>query len=74
MLAAVARRAGERGLPVQVALEERMACGFGVCWTCVVPIHGDDGATTMRRSCIDGPVFDGARVDWPGVLGGPSAP
>jgi len=74
MLAAVSRRVGERGLPVQVALEERMACGVGVCWTCVVPVHGADGVTTMRRSCIDGPVFDGAHVDWAGVLGGPSAP
>lgn len=48
----------------QCAVEEAMACGIGVCMTCVLPVTGDDGVTRMLRSCIDGPVMDGARVVW----------
>lgn len=57
MLRAVAGIAGAYGLPCQVAVEESMACGIGVCMTCVLPILGDDGVTRMVRSCVDGPVF-----------------
>ncbi len=49
-------------LPAQVAVEEAMACGTGICMSCVVPIVGDDGITRMARACVDGPVFRGERV------------
>ncbi|GLK10762.1 dihydroorotate dehydrogenase B (NAD(+)), electron transfer subunit [Streptosporangium carneum] len=52
----------EFDIPVQVAVEERMACGIGVCMTCVLPVIGDDGVTRMVRSCVEGPVFRGERV------------
>jgi dihydroorotate dehydrogenase electron transfer subunit len=48
----------------QCAVEEAMACGIGVCMTCVLPVTGEDGVTRMLRSCIDGPVMDGSRVVW----------
>ena len=64
MLRAVNDLGAERGIPVQVAVEESMACGIGVCMTCVLPIIGDDGLTRMLRSCVDGPVFRGDRVRW----------
>lgn len=64
MLAAVSGQCRELGLPVQVAVEERMGCGVGVCFTCVLPVQDDDDGVAMRRSCVDGPVFDGARVAW----------
>ncbi|WP_036321537.1 dihydroorotate dehydrogenase electron transfer subunit [Microbispora sp. ATCC PTA-5024] len=54
--------AAEFGIPVQVAVEEAMACGIGVCMTCVVPVIGDDGVTRMVRACVEGPVFRGERV------------
>ncbi len=57
MLRAVAAVAADYGLPCQVAVEESMACGIGVCMTCVLPVTGDDGITRMARSCVDGPVF-----------------
>jgi len=60
MLAAVARAAAAAGVPCQVAVEERMACGTGICYSCVVPTVG--GA--MVRSCVDGPVFAGGTVAW----------
>jgi dihydroorotate dehydrogenase electron transfer subunit len=63
MLAAVAHVARRRKIPVQVAVEEAMACGVGVCWTCVLPYAKKDGVHNLR-ACVDGPVFNGARIDW----------
>jgi dihydroorotate dehydrogenase electron transfer subunit len=55
----------ERRIPAQVALEERMGCGFGLCHTCVVPIARKDGSGYDHvRACTDGPVFNPARVMW----------
>ncbi|WP_443167699.1 dihydroorotate dehydrogenase electron transfer subunit [Nonomuraea sp. KM90] len=61
-LRAVTAVAMEFDIPVQVAVEESMACGIGVCMTCVLPVIGDDGATRMVRACAEGPVFRGERV------------
>jgi len=48
----------------QCSVEESMACGIGVCMTCVLPVEGDDGVIRMTRSCIEGPVMDGNKVLW----------
>ena len=64
MLAAVSVVGVRLGVEVRVALEERMACGLGICFTCVIPVRDRAGEVQMRRSCIDGPVMDGARVEW----------
>jgi dihydroorotate dehydrogenase electron transfer subunit len=64
MLRAVAEIATAHGLPSQVAVEEAMACGIGVCMTCVLPVRGDDGVTRMVRSCVEGPVFMGDALRW----------
>ncbi len=80
MLAAVTRVAHANGAWSQTAVEESMACGIGVCMTCVLPVVGDDGVTRMVRSCVEGPVFAGDRVRWDsvgtipaGTLGAPAA-
>jgi dihydroorotate dehydrogenase electron transfer subunit len=62
MLRAVAEAATARGVPSYVAVEESMACGIGVCMTCVLPVVGEDGRTRFSRSCTEGPVFGGDRV------------
>ena len=67
MLAAVTEVAAARGAHSQTAVEEAMACGIGVCMTCVLPVVGSDGLTRMTRSCIGGPVFDGHTVRWQDV-------
>ena len=67
MLRAVAEIGIDHGLPTQTAVEESMACGFGVCMTCVLPVYDDNGDTRMVRSCIEGPVFPGDRVRWDAV-------
>ncbi|MCU1599303.1 MAG: dihydroorotate oxidase electron transfer subunit, partial [Frankiales bacterium] len=64
MLKAVTEICTAHGIPCQVAVEESMACGVGVCMTCVLPVVGDDGQTRMVRSCVEGPVFLGDRVRW----------
>lgn len=64
MLAEVARISTKRRVYSQCAVEESMACGIGVCMTCVLPVVGDDGITRMVRSCVDGPIFRGDRVRW----------
>jgi dihydroorotate dehydrogenase electron transfer subunit len=68
MLEAVQRVAGAAyggaGIPTQLAVEESMACGVGVCMTCVLPVIGADGETRMLRSCVEGPVFAGDRIRW----------
>ena len=64
MLKAVTAQCVERHIPCQVAVEESMACGIGVCMTCVLPVVGDDGLTRMVRSCVEGPVFLGDKVRW----------
>jgi dihydroorotate dehydrogenase electron transfer subunit len=80
MLAAVAAVAAAAGAHSQCAVEEAMACGIGVCMTCVLPVRGADGVTRMVRSCTDGPVFRGSDVRWadvgtvpPDTLGAPVA-
>jgi dihydroorotate dehydrogenase electron transfer subunit len=62
MLRAVAAAATACGIPSYVAVEESMACGIGVCMTCVLPVVGEDGRTRFSRSCVEGPVFGGDRV------------
>jgi NAD(P)H-flavin reductase len=62
MLRAVAEQATAAGVPSYVAVEESMACGVGVCMTCVLPVVGEDGRTRFSRSCTEGPVFGGDRV------------
>lgn len=70
MLRSVTEVAAAHGAVAQVAVEESMACGVGVCMTCVLPVTGADGATRMVRSCVEGPVFRGDRVRWDAIEGG----
>ena len=60
MLKSVAAVAAEFGVPCQVSMEERMACGIGACLGCAVRMK--DGA--MKHVCKDGPVFHAEEVDW----------
>jgi dihydroorotate dehydrogenase electron transfer subunit len=70
MLRAVAELCVAQGIPCQVAVEEMMGCGLGVCWTCVVPVLAQDGRGWWNvRACVEGPVFNGARIWWERWLG-----
>jgi len=64
MLRAITELVANTEVIHQCAVEEAMACGIGICMTCVLPIRNEDESTSMLRSCIDGPVMDGSRVQW----------
>lgn len=67
MLSAITKITDSLSVVHQCAVEEAMACGIGVCMTCVLPVQNDDGTISMLRSCIDGPVMDGSKVQWNSV-------
>jgi dihydroorotate dehydrogenase electron transfer subunit len=66
MLRAVSEIAVAHQVPCQVAVEEHMACGTGVCWTCVIPVQRKDGWRNLR-ACTEGPVFNGAKIRWDAI-------
>lgn len=51
------RLAREFAIPGQVAMEQQMACGIGLCYCCVKDFNVD-GEIVQRRVCWEGPVFD----------------
>ena len=57
MLQAVVAIAQRAGVPGQASLERYMACGFGVCFTCVCKLRQPDGAFKNTRTCLAGPVI-----------------
>lgn len=59
MLRALAGIARERRVQCDVSLETPMACGLGICFSCVTKVKTDDG-WDYRRVCVDGPVFNAA--------------
>lgn len=45
--------------PVQVSLEVRMGCGFGICYGCTI-----NTISGLKQVCKDGPVFNINEIDW----------
>lgn len=64
MLAATARTAMRYSRPCQVSVERVMGCGLGGCYSCVVPMRGDDGRIHHVRSCLAGPVLAADQILW----------
>lgn len=62
MLRAVRSLCLEHDIEAFLCLEENMACGFGVCLGCAVPVHGPK---PYRYCCTDGPVFAATEIRWP---------
>lgn len=63
MLRAVSEISTEAGIPVEVSLDERMACGLGACLGCIIYMREGD-EIVQKRCCVEGPVFDGSKVAW----------
>ena len=57
----VARRAA---VPAEVSLETPMACGIGICFSCVAKVRTADDQWDYKRTCVDGPVFDAEKILW----------
>jgi len=64
MLEAVAHVSARHHQPCEVSVERTMGCGLGGCYSCVVKVQHGTGAPHYVRSCISGPVFDGAEIVW----------
>ncbi len=72
MLHAVAQIAERFQIPCQVSLEASMACGFGACMGCVIPVKQSvkeqmtarQSTTSYKLCCKDGPAFDAREIAW----------
>jgi dihydroorotate dehydrogenase electron transfer subunit len=64
MMESTAHIARELGVPCQVSLESPMACGVGICFSCVAKVREESGEWDYRRTCVEGPVFDAERIEF----------
>jgi dihydroorotate dehydrogenase electron transfer subunit len=64
MMKSVAEISRRLNVPCLVSLETPMACGIGICFSCVAKIRDANGQWDYRRTCVDGPVFEADRVEF----------
>ncbi len=63
MMEAVTEIAMMRGIECQVSLETPMACGIGICFSCVARV-GTPAEWDYQRTCVEGPIFDAKAIVW----------
>jgi dihydroorotate dehydrogenase electron transfer subunit len=64
MMHAVAELCGRKDAPCLVSLETPMACGIGICFSCVTKVRQADGSSDWKRTCVEGPIFDAQKIEW----------
>jgi dihydroorotate dehydrogenase electron transfer subunit len=64
MMHAVGELCQRRETPCLVSLETPMACGIGICFSCVTKVRQPDGGWDWKRTCVEGPIFDAAKIEW----------
>ncbi len=65
MMQKVAEGCLARSIPCEVSLETPMACGIGICFTCVAMVRpAEDQPWDYKRTCVEGPVFDARQIVW----------
>lgn len=65
MMQKVAEGCLERAIACEVSLETPMACGVGICFSCVAMVRPDVGQPwDYKRTCVEGPIFDARRIVW----------
>jgi dihydroorotate dehydrogenase electron transfer subunit len=64
MMEAVAHLCAQRQVSCQVSLETPMACGIGICFSCVTKVRQSPDGWDYRRTCVEGPIFDAADIVW----------
>lgn len=64
MMKAVSAVAAQHETPCWASLETPMACGFGICFSCVTRVRIDGGDWDYRRTCVEGPVFRAEQLHW----------
>jgi dihydroorotate dehydrogenase electron transfer subunit len=63
MLKVLADQSRRWDTPCHLSLETPMACGIGICFSCVTRVQ-IEGGWDYCRVCVDGPVFDAAKLCW----------
>ena len=64
MMEAVAAVTAARNVPCEVSLETPMACGIGICFSCVAKVRDQGNDWDYKRTCVEGPVFDATKILW----------
>lgn len=64
MMQKVAEACEQHGVDCQVSMETPMACGIGICFSCVAKVRQDDGEWDYKRTCVEGPIFDAEKIVW----------
>ena len=64
MMEAVSEICAHAGVSCEVSLETPMACGIGICFSCVAKIRDENSDWDYRRTCVEGPVFNASQVVW----------
>lgn len=62
MLKKVALLCLRKGITCYVSMEEKMACGLGVCMGCAVRTTNRE--KPLQRACAEGPVFSAREIAW----------
>ncbi len=63
MMAAVSALTSRYNVPCEVSLETPMACGIGICFTCVAKV-GTESDWDYKRTCVEGPIFNADQIVW----------
>jgi dihydroorotate dehydrogenase electron transfer subunit len=64
MMHAVSKICSANNTRCLASLETPMACGIGICFSCVTKVGQPDGSWDWKRTCVEGPIFDAARIEW----------
>jgi dihydroorotate dehydrogenase electron transfer subunit len=64
MMHAVAEMCRRKNAACLVSLETPMACGIGICFSCVTKVRQPDGGWDYKRTCVEGPIFDAQKIEW----------
>lgn len=64
MMQSVAKLCQLQNTQCLASLETPMACGIGICFSCVAKVRQSDGGWDWKRTCVEGPIFDAARIEW----------
>jgi dihydroorotate dehydrogenase electron transfer subunit len=64
MMHAVSKICSANNTRCLASLETPMACGIGICFSCVTKVRQSDGNWDWKRTCVEGPIFDASEIEW----------
>ena len=65
MMEKIAELCQAKSIDCQVSMETPMACGIGICFSCVAQIRQEGPEQwDYKRTCVEGPIFDAEKICW----------